>query len=286
MNRTRTYAAAVVGFALAASLAACGSTREDSPSSHAKSESTCPASSHQPLEAYRLLRRFDLSRNEGWQLDDGKPSNADGVDKPDDVLFGQGPRHTSMLIEGHRDAPGGTFYTGEARGIFQPIPNYSFTRAVVQFDTPVSGMWPAVWKRPLAGEGEIDDWEKFGGQLGEANEDHGTLHSTPYDEEHSRKVTSPNFPALKGGRPHVIETENAPCGFTWWVDGKKIGTITSQHYDDKAGSGQWASMFGNADKKWYFRITLQAGGSGGGPIPDNLMRWRFWLHELQLYVPR
>lgn len=287
MSRVRPrYVAAAVGVALSVGVSACGEGTKPTPTSRPTVQPTDTPEASQAPKGYRLFHRYDLSRNEGWQLDDGQPANADGVDRPENVHFGQGPHHSSLLIEGQRDTRGGTFYTGDARAVFQPIPNYFYTRAVVQFDKPVSGMWVSLWKRPLGGgEGEIDDWEKFGVHLGKADEDHGALHSTPYDDTHFRSVLSPNFPKLQSGRQHVIETENSPGGYTWWVDGDKIGRITPREYDAEAGSGQWESMFGDSNKTWYFRATLQAGGSGGGPIPDDLMRWRFWVRGLEVYVP-
>lgn len=234
---------------------------------------------------YQLLREYDLSIDEGWTLETGKPSNADGYDRPANVTFGQGPDGTSMQILGSRDVPGGTFYTGDAKGYFQNIPNYHRSRAVVEFDTFTVGMWPAVWKRPQSGEGEIDDWEKFGGNGPPFNSwyiDAGTLHTTPYDATH--KKVNREFPTFGPGR-HVIETELKAGLFTWWVDTTFSTTVSAAQFDTAAGRSAWAPMFGNAAKNWYFRMTLQAGGTDGGPIPASLMSWRFWIHELAVYVP-
>ena len=238
---------------------------------------------------YKLHKRHDLSRDEGWTLETGKPSNADGSDRPANVRFGQGPDSKSMLIVFDRDTTGKP-YTGDAKGMHAPIPNWHRTRAVIEYDPMTTGVWPAVWKRPMSGDGEIDDWEKFGGHGSFAANtaarswpvDAGTLHTTPYDATH--KQLQRGFPELGPGR-HVIETELAATGFTWWVDGVKVGSITPAQFDAACGRSAWAPMFGQPDKQWYPRITLQAGGSEGGPIPTSLTTWRFWVHEYASYVP-
>lgn len=231
---------------------------------------------------YRLVHRFDLSRDEGWTREYGSPNNAEATDRPENIHFGQGPRGTSMLIEGNRDEPGGPFFTGDALARFQPIPNYHRTYAVVEFDPMTRGMWPALWKRPLFGEGEIDDWEKMGGHLGQTNEDLATLHTTPYDFTHEQ--ASRDLPTLGPGR-HVIETELAPGRFTWWVDGRFAARITRAEFDQEVGRPAWDEMFGQSSKQWYARATLQAGGPYAGPIPPKLNRWRYWIHALEVYRP-
>jgi hypothetical protein len=231
---------------------------------------------------YRLLRKFDLSKNEGWVLETGKPSNADGVDRPANVKFGAGPEGKSMELLANRE--GSTVYTCDARGSFQAIPNYHRVRWVIEKDPMEPGVWPGLWARPLGGgEGEIDYWEQFYANAAKSwPVDAGTLHTTPYDATH--KQVQRKLPDMTKGGRYTIEFELAPGVARWWVNGVKATEITKAQFDAATGN-RWDAMYGQASKNWYLRCTQQAGGIGGGPIPATFDQWRVWVHELSVFVP-
>lgn len=237
---------------------------------------------------YALGWNYDLTSSAGWVMETGIPSNADGSDRPANAIFGSGPDGTSLKIFGDRATPGAQFYTADCKATFKGMPNYHRSRAVVELPNPPRqvGMWPAIWKRPLSGEGEIDDWESFGGHGPPLNNypiiDGTTLHTSPYDATHKKLGRA--YPEFSAGI-HVIETILEPNKYTAILDESTTVSITQAQFDAAAGRSAWAPNWGQASKQWYFRATLQAGGADGGPIPDSLMYWEFFVHELQFFIP-
>lgn len=234
-----------------------------------------------------ITHEFDLSRNDGWVLEDTKASNNDGTDRKTNVLFGVGPAKKSMRILGNRDTPGGTFYVADAKATHVPVTVPFACHIDYELDAPIpAGMWPAIpWFRPAAGStgrGELDAWEKFQGHP-EATRDRITLHRTGSDPKTGYQGANhahvgKSLPLIPAGRGSIFFEMTADLARTT-IGGKTI-TLTKAEFDKGAGAGSWDTLSAN----WYGRITLQAGGEGG-PIPADLTGWGFYIHRMVYLRP-
>jgi hypothetical protein len=65
------------------------------------------------------------------------------------------------------------------------------------------------------------------------------------------------------------------------------GTLHTTPYDARHRfASTWAAMFGDPEKQWIWRITMQGGSAGAGHVPTAFKGpWRFTVDELAVYVP-
>lgn len=244
-----------------------------------------PVGETAPVGFPRLVRQFKLDRDEGWVKETGKPDNADGVDRPSNVKFGQGPDGTACDLWITRE--GSTVYTCDAKAQFQAVPTIHAVRWTVQALGPFQmGIWPGLWERPLVGSvGEQDHYEGM-----PANGVHvppwpvhaGTLH-TEYGSTH-KQLQRKLVDILSDQKKHVLEYQLAVGVARWFVDGVKVAEITKAQFDAATSPGKWDEIYGQASKNWYVRMTQQAGGVGGGVIPASFTQWGLRIHALSVWA--
>lgn len=237
---------------------------------------------------WELHRDLDLSSARGWTLQEESNSNHEGRDRAANCDFGRGPTADWLEVVTDRDTADGQVYTCDALAAHVAVPNTHRTRVVLSWDTFTSGHWPAYWARPLSGgnmEGEIDYWEKFGGSLGQADEDRSDLHSTPYGAGQCHVPHKHVSAPLPSNVDYVIESELRAGVFTIWVNGVQQTRMTKASYETHC-PGKWDAMFGDEAKSWYLRFTTQAGGPFAGTLPSGFMGpWRLTVKDVKIYTP-
>ena len=228
-----------------------------------------------------LHRRYDMSANtDGWSSTSGQ-TNSGGVNRQQQITHGP----DGMTITGERASATSTIYIADARAMSHPVPNYFRVKARIKVDGYGPGVWPALWLRPLNGQGEIDIWEMFG-----ISHEAFTMHVTPYDDATHEHVGTRFLPKREDVEEwRTYEFEKVEDTVRLWINGELVGTMTKAIFDQRTGTaGDWDSMFEKPAQTWYMRFTMQAGTKSGGPTSHGslLSTWRkssVTMSELAVY---
>lgn len=125
---------------------------------------------------------------------------------------------------------------------------YGYVEVRAQFDS-VQGCWPAIWLMPKKGgawpaNGEIDIMEHLNYQ--------GIFHQTiHYNDSNGTKTSQTVTPTFDKTAWHTYGLEWTQEGITFYLDGKKTGTLTSN-------SANWP--FDDENNEYYLIIDQQIGG--------------------------
>ena len=216
-----------------------------------------------PTSRWQHLHTFDLTRNEGWEFTVGTRPNVDSA-RYDEQQTSFGPH--GMTITPMDQV--GTYVTSDAKARFAPLPNYFALDADVTLGGYLGpGMFPALWLRPISGEGELDVFEYMGGRQGTPLLWKSSVITTPYTDGVGnpvwKQVEKP-LPLEDAEGTHHWRYEKTPGRITVSVDGKRLATITREEFDAQNGAGTWESNFEQPHQQWYPRLTYQVGPPSDG----------------------
>jgi hypothetical protein len=274
----RDAAAADVRAALAESQAANGSLN-DANSVLRKQVADLTAE----LSPWKLLHTYDVTKDEGWQINTGsRPTVDSSVNTRGNVAF----TPSGLVLTAQRTASG--ISSCDIISKFAPMPtNFAF-EADIQFGGYIGpGMFPCpFWFKYVEGVGgELDGVEYMGGRANSTN----TL-----DRAKKWKTTAISLPATSPLKQldkelstvldkmdmmakHTWRYEHPPGEIEIFIDGQSITGITRADFDATTKTpGLWDKNFELPDKHFYTRHTWQVGPptvsghyNAGGAVPGT-----------------
>jgi hypothetical protein len=250
------------------------------------------------LKPWQPFHTYDLTRDEGWQINTGaRPTVDSSTGQKAMVNFGPDGLRLSAQPAGTKIA------SCDVIAKFVPLPTYRAVEMDVQFSGPLgSGMFPApYWTKTIEnGGGEFDGVEYMGALAGTKDDAYswkmtaiGLPATTPLKQV--QKPLKPFFAAnnLDPTAKHTWRWEHTNGKVELLIDGASAATITRGDYDTKYGVGAWDKQFENPAYHWYIRHTWQVGPRGdgktggmGGAVPAEWAGTSFLISRLVVEVPR
>jgi hypothetical protein len=245
-----------------------------------------------PDGKWTLLNSYPMtSEPAGTTYSTGVRTTDQSSNRKAQVVYG----NTGMMITAERASAGATIYSADVKMQGISLPNYCAVEVDVELlDYLGTGMFPAVWSRPLSAgsgnmEGERDYWEYCGAYIGQPQEWKSTMITTPYGSGQGQAVDrfAPRMPSLPGLGLATWRTEITPNTVTVFRNGTQIAQVTAAMYAQQEGSTGWTQQFETANKTWYPRFTYQIGNGANaslaGPIPTSWTRSRMRVSNLKVY---
>lgn len=224
---------------------------------------------------WTLIKTWDLTSDGGWTQTNGNRGLDSSYCRAQQTTFSS----AGMKITAERASVGATIYSSDAQGRFYALPDhFAFEIDWTLGGWVGSGCFPAIWFRPMSGQGELDLVEYFGGvPSGETYREKTTVIKTSASPYNIGLVSKPIPVASVAGQDfsgfHTWRYEKVPNQVTLRCDGNLIASITQAQIDTQ-GTGTWAEQF-EAGEQWYPRLTYQFGPptNGGtnyaGDVPDT-----------------